>query len=1038
MEFRPQLYKTRGSRGFRDGYGYYYSYPESDCGCDIVCHSSRCRMPGFASYDVAGDLLEVDWGPESSGLYWQNEVRPGLLHPIPCSYTITINDVANYSKEESWCDECEALNLTISTQALMNDNPWGWNYGYYYYGSQTAYTDFEYIDRRDIYDYSYYYSYNYLYGWYVWDGYDTKGFREFLTAPLCTPDSYYSPCNYYYLTIDIGIGLDADHLIDDSVCPSGHYDDYIYREEFKEEEGRPQLYVQAITTIRSKQLRATEETTTVTCAPFVVFPSFACSFCRNITPTWLYTPVMFRTVIGEFNGDYMVTNSGIRAGWLTGYVYDADPFISGIIPVEFTDQVCDIKPYHGDLDGRDLSFTVRGSDIISPAVFKIPYSVPEESGIYTACDFSNMSLTVTPRRQDEDKWGNAQFYEGRNTKFAQSDLVYDDVWVDRYPYSGVGYNHHGVSGVLIKGLSTFPLYGTCTWSFSGGGGFGLGIGTTYPCYDYGAAFTPEMGHGLISRSMWVDIQGVRNHKEDVVFDNLQYGDCFDSEDLNGKYNLNMSYYRKEPFYSGSPMLPQFGCGSLGTSICWRDPTIIYDFIFPTGICASCINDGSIPGVRARLVSESGTSVHDWNVSLYVEIPSQGYFFNEDGVGSKNPQGYWGFDNAEPYALFVHHFNNGGEAIDFSSIGRIGFTQIPPSSAPWLNPDGTIWSNPYYPANTGIHDFSNATVEAEFYPIQLNDCVDKHRKCWLCHGHNGPDNVVVDLSNLAWERVTECWENKDISCYFLSCNSPWTPFEDCTATYTRLCIDRQDGWPSGYPPSSWWDTPCTCVMTELECGEPYTSVSDYCGCYAAYYCPPCCGGGRGPCYDPAEAYTTTPEEYYAVDLLNSNYILDRKNNFYDLYYAGIRCVNLYGSIWDMQGFGYGAINADSECIWGYNDTCVSPPGWQQDYDPDCSGDYAGWSHNIYYYIDATFRREVFLSTGVGRFWFQEIRPSGDIDLSTGPYYRYTPQYSGVAVPTAPPYWDCDETVTLRLVRAESNGEFTLPSGTTITVSPYTGV
>jgi len=341
----PAAYKFAPPRGTSELTGH-----PMDCGCPS-CLNNPCANDYVASFDLEGNFLVPASGerfhetyifkvngedflqPSGTFMAWENEAAPSSVHPIPCYYTVTVEGTENNTVNESWCQQCEDLNGT-----------------YYAIRDTEPYT---------------------LYNIYQPD--------RIINIPLCTDNNPVSYCYLNNLEVYLSIGTEeyaynieyADGLnplwltTDSSIAP--HIDDdpnYIYRNCNKEKEGRPQLYIYGIVHLKFDPPTDDEFGGT--------------SYFENNCLTEGY---WFVRTIGEFNGDYQVIRRGTRLGEPTYYIQAFSDIDEG---------ACNRKVYHGDFDGRNLTFVVYGQDLIN-------INQPIETKL---CNFDGMTITVAPLDPD--------------------------------------------------------------------------------------------------------------------------------------------------------------------------------------------------------------------------------------------------------------------------------------------------------------------------------------------------------------------------------------------------------------------------------------------------------------------------------------------------------------------------------------------------------------------------------------------------------------------------------------------------------------
>lgn len=248
---------------------YRHQQGNPNCGCPS-CVKNICSCKYMASYDMDERILI----PTNGGsLYWSNSSPPQYLHRIACTFDVTIEGFSSKTIEQSWYQDIEDINGVYTSNIK------------------------EHCEERDLISHPCLFDCSIIY------------------LPLCTIND--TNADFTSLHSFLVAGLDDPEVLTDStVYPNGRGATTYYYNDYKESEGRPQLYVWAITVL--------------------YFNERDCA-CQS--------PYYFKTKLAEFNGDYYINSIGT-------------PSIE--IP-ESTD--CGTKFYHGDLNGQFLTYTVREDDL---------------------------------------------------------------------------------------------------------------------------------------------------------------------------------------------------------------------------------------------------------------------------------------------------------------------------------------------------------------------------------------------------------------------------------------------------------------------------------------------------------------------------------------------------------------------------------------------------------------------------------------------------------------------------------------------------
>lgn len=432
-------------------------------GCCNSCVEYQCRSNFVASYDTEGEILV----PTENNMNWTNEAPPGEVHTIPCAYTVTVGGVSNYAMDTSWCQSCGNLNgsyymrlLRAPAGQVFSSN--GAQYDPSHFGG-SSFSQYGHIQCMGV-------------------------------IPLCGVSKPISYCGFSYLTIFLMIGHQKNTPewwipYDVDAITQGSPEDGVYRNDNREADGRPQLKIYGV-------------------AYFT-------------PPSYGEDVYIFITELGDFNGDYKYRASS------GGIVTDPEAGPIGLLPFADTKEgeltsswwgISDVptKVYHGDYDGRNLTFTINGSDRVGS---------DSDSLI---CNMSGMTIGVAPLEDEypetvdstrpfrgflSEDFGNVNYVTDIIT-----DTLEGQTWVD------------GTTGEI---RDVWPGYGfLCnSWTLSG----------QYTDSDYNGGNDYYNEHGRnapIPEVMYVTISGTTSTNPD----NEDKYACNDAEDLNGQHALQIIGY----------------------------------------------------------------------------------------------------------------------------------------------------------------------------------------------------------------------------------------------------------------------------------------------------------------------------------------------------------------------------------------------------------------------------------------------------------------------------------------------------------------
>lgn len=425
-----------------------------------ICLEDVCGYDGGASFDKNGNVLVpardgltyISNGEQiaasGDGMYWANDSLPSIIHPISCCYKVNIGGFEDQIIPDSPFRGCDGIN------------------GNSFYSS--------------------------------YDPYPTLGYDGYAYFPnevvlvenqsLCSIGSRISS-TYASISIKLSIGLDGIVFLDNTVFPEYNppdniNDEYVYKSEKRQEEGRPQLYIWAIIEI----LSAPDENT---------------SGAIPYSP-----PIYFKTRVGEFNGDYMLAfyNGTPYVKPIKYYTecYESPMSLYSNLPYQGS-----LKPYHGDLDLSNLSFYTSQSDLfpchVDPSrIYDFPDNWPmsfvsiysaddclDEECFWQSCNLANVYITLIST-QDQAENITDQCKRTNTIPFPIQKHKDRDIFNRYY----------------------FP------WCYYG---------------DYG---------GLIADHVLVELRNfasVRNYEEDVENGEYDNHACYDGEDLNREYRVIINY-----------------------------------------------------------------------------------------------------------------------------------------------------------------------------------------------------------------------------------------------------------------------------------------------------------------------------------------------------------------------------------------------------------------------------------------------------------------------------------------------------------------
>lgn len=380
-------YKHSGAQD--DGTPYYDPFPTST-GCCNSCADDTCASNLVASYDGDGHILvpsgNIHTDPDMV-MNWQNSSPPDKVHTVSCGHQVSIQGIVSLSNNESWCSSAENLN---GIYHMLYPNKFGYTaYNFLtpeYEGGDWVFAPAGGTCRND-------------------DGYFWYEHMEYLgTIGFCNKNSPISTCGFDKADFYLMIGTDGEYdpwykaWNPAAVFPDGgdyQTRDRIYRNKDREAESRPQLYLYAIAHFHP--------------------PRYA----------WAEDAYWFKTKIAEWNGDYYEVNYSSSIGFnmsdmLAPFSDTKTLVTTGDYGGQYT------KVYHGDFDGRNMSFTINGSDRMDT----------NETITYgDVCYFDQMTISITPYEDDSQYTQVADDpYRGfLNSAFSSKDMI-DDKWTEYYSH----------------------------------------------------------------------------------------------------------------------------------------------------------------------------------------------------------------------------------------------------------------------------------------------------------------------------------------------------------------------------------------------------------------------------------------------------------------------------------------------------------------------------------------------------------------------------------------------------------------------------
>lgn len=716
----------------------------------------------FASFDTEAQLLVPLELPVDSGIpyYFSNSPRPSSIHATANGFEITISGITSYGPEDSWCNKCEELNRTLYYGRAPLEK--GGNFWYVTtYSLMWGRTILGYNRHRDLVirnaAEAYSINENRSEGYYdpvdaygpppiypVYLPYDATGFVNLIDMRLCNYSDYKEVCGYHSLIIDIGLGVPSGSIYDSNIAPSG--ENYIYYYKNKEIENRSPVYIIAFTTLQAHNTNLGNA-----------------YYSDDYTNTHVgYTPAFFRTVIGEYTGDYIVSSGVVREIdnflWLNSHT-------SGILPIHFNGECYQIKPDHGNLDGRSLSFDILGSHRVSNSSIYSDYSSYLAYGVhedFSLCNFDNMIITVRPL----DLPTNYDFH-GHPAKIQTNDSYYEKT---------IGYNDSDgrnlvtFSGLYIKGYGLvwdmlYPVYDPYTETYSN------------QCQPFQSGLLPidntsQAGLGSLGKTMKVTINGFKSRAINELrqhypsaglygYGYLEKEYCSEGHRLNGEHYLHMDCLRKDVYAN------QFYVERDGAVLGPRR-YYLYNKIFAPSeyICCDCKIQGTPQNAYDSL----------WRRYSSPCIPRLDVLFHIDPIDSStilsvflgpawlniSPDDYNIYSMyavCNPQYLAVHenafaniasrfsvNFANSGNALDFNNMDTL-----------------TLHLDYCDPIQSGIYDLNNTTVLVDIIPPQEIACAPEPKLCHVCYGGSGPEYYEIEIPNDMWEPNPD-WFGQSLSNY----------------------------------------------------------------------------------------------------------------------------------------------------------------------------------------------------------------------------------------------------------------------------------
>ena len=529
------------------------------------CTENDCVYNGGASFDTNGDILV----PSSDPRFWINQAFPSSIHPRPCCFDITIAGVVD-DPTVTWYQFSDAIN-----------------------GSYKAHYRYAEEDSR------------------------------LFNLPFCDPNNPIVNRGYTRIVCDLAIGKDDYNFYDDDVFPSSWVPNYIYEYKDRVVEGRPQLYVWAIT-------RFVEDSMWESVSPQLYEDAYVYDpplFGNSENHEDCNPPVYFKTIIGEFKGDYEESPSNT------------------ISPISYTNECQDPKPYHGDLDLRALSFTVNPGDIWpyanDPREKWNPVDLVDSKLL---CDFSNVSISVVPTTNStiEEMTNNCGYTSYGFPFYAQESTTVASLCEEGIPYWD-----------STKGIAGFM------WD------------SRYDGYM-----------GALTENMTVTIGGVTAVEGNIPQSDARKQTCYDSDDINGTYKLAVENslggdFLHGPYYNnGLAYGYDFSYTSDSYERSIADRTYWAD---PKNVCCSCgaSQSGCFYVLSAELESRGVLNEGQWASKLTVNVAGNTYEHEFSNWGtSPQPMNFNG-QTVNPVLTYedpdnegVHDFSSATVSVTFGSVDKL--------------------------------------------------------------------------------------------------------------------------------------------------------------------------------------------------------------------------------------------------------------------------------------------------------------------------------------------------------------------------------
>ena len=334
-------------------------------GCCKSCTPYQCTCSFVASFDLNGNVLVPSGNiiQDPDLIYnWANTSPPGEIHPIPSAYQVTINGINNLNINESWCQNCTDLNDTY----------------YMRLPRQELYFPFLFSMAGPVNNANYWVSSS-SYDPFGWNGIENRCITLYHIQLLgvvsfCNVQKPISFCGFTELKIYLMIGQEGDFnnwwesYNEAEIAPYSVNSSYVYRNKNRENENRPQLKIFAVAHFTKPRWG-----TQVQDGPWWNPGQYDID------------GYVFKTIVGDFNGDYLYfknTNlDGVKG------IHSFDTIISEWV-LYGNPNSCSAKAYHGDFDGRNLSFTIRGTDRV------VITSEPDKFNMI--CYMDGMTIDVIP------------------------------------------------------------------------------------------------------------------------------------------------------------------------------------------------------------------------------------------------------------------------------------------------------------------------------------------------------------------------------------------------------------------------------------------------------------------------------------------------------------------------------------------------------------------------------------------------------------------------------------------------------------------